>query len=124
MEKDLTTGNITPHLYCFFSCIVYSLHLICSPNPDLNAGGFRDHSYDKTLFKDYFFWVIDTYNMSPYLKDVINNSINEYNEKLLNSNYSKPIIVQNIDNWCIFASDGTCFNQNLIERSEYEKTLK
>ena len=23
--------------------------------------------------KDYFFWVIDTYNMSPYLKDVINN---------------------------------------------------
>ena len=50
MEKDLTTGNITPHLYCFFSCIVYSLHLICSPNPDLNAGGFRDHSYDKTLF--------------------------------------------------------------------------
>lgn len=37
--------------------------------------------------KDYFFWVIDTYNMSPYLKDVINNSINEYNEKLLNSNY-------------------------------------
>lgn len=56
MEKDLTTGNITPHLYCFFSCIVYSLHLICSPNPDLNASGFRDHSYDKTLFKDYFFW--------------------------------------------------------------------
>ena len=40
----------------FFSCIVYSLHLICLPNPDLNAGGFRDHSYDKTLFKDYFFW--------------------------------------------------------------------
>lgn len=37
--------------------------------------------------KDYFFWVIDTYNMSPYLKDVINNSLNEYNEKLLNSNY-------------------------------------
>ena len=37
--------------------------------------------------KDYFFWVIDTYNMSPYLKDVINNSINEYKEKLLNSNY-------------------------------------
>lgn len=37
--------------------------------------------------KDYFFWVIDTYNMSPYLKDIINNSLNEYNEKLLNSNY-------------------------------------
>lgn len=25
--------------------------------------------------------------MSTYLKDVINNSFNEYNEKLLNSNY-------------------------------------
>ena len=37
--------------------------------------------------KDYFFWIIDTYNMTPYLKDVINNSFNEYNEKLLNSNY-------------------------------------
>lgn len=37
--------------------------------------------------KDYFSWIIDTYNMTPYLKDVINNSFNEYNEKLLNSNY-------------------------------------
>lgn len=37
--------------------------------------------------KDYFFWIIDTYSMCPYLKDVINNSLNEYNEKLLNSNY-------------------------------------
>lgn len=37
--------------------------------------------------KDYFFWIIDTYSMCPYLKDVINNSFNEYNEKLLNSNY-------------------------------------
>ena len=36
MEKDLTTGNITPHLYCFFSCIVYSLYHLYSkgsPNP-------------------------------------------------------------------------------------------
>lgn len=37
--------------------------------------------------KDYFSWIIDTYSMCPYLKDVINNSFNEYNEKLLNSNY-------------------------------------
>ena len=37
--------------------------------------------------KDYFFWIIDTYNKSPYLKDVINNSFDEYDEKLLNSNY-------------------------------------
>lgn len=44
--------------------------------------------------KDYFFWVIDTYNMSPYLKDVINNSLNEYNEKLLNSNYDYDRLIR------------------------------
>lgn len=37
--------------------------------------------------------------------------------------YDKPVIVQNIENWHIFASDGTCFEQNLIARSEYEKEL-
>lgn len=42
--------------------------------------------------------------------------------KLKNSNeYDKPIIIQNIDNWRIYASDGTCFDQDLIARSEYEK---
>lgn len=41
--------------------------------------------------------------------------------KLTNSNeYDKPIIVQNIQNWKIFASDGKCFEQDLIARSEYE----
>ena len=37
---------------------------------------------------------------------------------------SKPIIVQNVDEWFIYASDGKCFNQDLIARSEYEKELK
>lgn len=40
--------------------------------------------------------------------------------KLKNSNYDKPIIVQNIKNWRIYASDGTCFEQDLIARSEFE----
>lgn len=35
--------------------------------------------------------------------------------------YDKPVIVQNIDNWKLYASDGTCFEQDLIARSEYEK---
>ncbi len=43
--------------------------------------------------------------------------------KLTGSEYEKPIIVQNIDNWKIYASDGTCFGQDLIKRSEYEKDL-
>jgi len=37
--------------------------------------------------------------------------------------YSKPFICQNIDDWFIYASDGKCFNKDLIARSEYEKTL-
>ena len=40
--------------------------------------------------------------------------------KLKNTKYDKPIIVQNISNWYIYASDGTCFNQDLVARSEYE----
>ena len=42
--------------------------------------------------------------------------------KLKDSNYEKPVIVQNIENWKVYASDGTCFGQDLIARSEYEPT--
>lgn len=34
--------------------------------------------------------------------------------------YEKPIIVQNIEDWSLYASDGKCFGQDLIARSEYE----
>lgn len=34
--------------------------------------------------------------------------------------YDGPVIVQNIDNWVLYASDGTCFQNDLIARSEYE----
>ncbi len=43
--------------------------------------------------------------------------------KLKNTDYEKPIIVQNIDNWFLYSCDGKCFNQDLIKRSEYEGTL-
>ena len=35
--------------------------------------------------------------------------------------YSKPVIVQNIDDWFVYACDGTCFGKDLIGRSDYEK---
>lgn len=35
--------------------------------------------------------------------------------------YEGPVIVQNISNWVLYASDGTCFGQDLVARSEYEK---
>ena len=34
--------------------------------------------------------------------------------------YEKPIIVQNIADWSLYASDGKCFGQDLIARSEHE----
>ena len=43
--------------------------------------------------------------------------------KLTGSDYDKPVIVQNINNWKIYSCDGTCFDQDLIARSEYEKGL-
>lgn len=47
-------------------------------------------------------------------------SYGKYEDKL---EYSKPIIVQNIDNWYIYACDGKCFDQDLIARSNYERDL-
>lgn len=37
--------------------------------------------------------------------------------------YEKPVIVQNIDDWFLYACDGTCFKKDLIGRSNYEKEL-
>jgi hypothetical protein len=67
-------------------------------------------------------------NLETLLKenDLYDNSNIYYLQsygKLKNSNYDKPVIVQNIDNWFIYASDGTCFNQDLIARSDYEEKL-
>ena len=47
-------------------------------------------------------------------------SYGKYEEK---TEYDKPVIVQNIDDWFIYACDCTCFNKDLIARSNYEKEL-
>ena len=44
--------------------------------------------------------------------------------RMVNDLYSKPFIVRNIDEFFLYASDGECFNDDMIKRSEYEKTLK
>lgn len=43
--------------------------------------------------------------------------------KLTGSDYEQPVIVQNIENWKLYASDGTCFGTDLIGRSEHEREL-
>lgn len=44
--------------------------------------------------------------------------------RLTGSDYEGPVIVQNIENWKIYASDGSCFGTDLIGRSEHEKGLE
>lgn len=44
-----------------------------------------------------------------------------YGRLLESEDYKKPVIVQNIEEFELFASDGTSFGIDLIERSEYEK---
>lgn len=48
-------------------------------------------------------------------------SYGKYEEE---TEYDKPVIAQNIDDWFIYACDGTCFGKDLIARSDYERTLK
>lgn len=62
---------------------------------------------------------IDKYNLRKYSNIFYLQSYG----KLLGSDYKKPVIVQNIEDWYIFASDGKCFCQDLIARSEHEKEI-
>lgn len=41
-----------------------------------------------------------------------------------NPDYEKPVIVQNIEEWSVYAVDGTDFKTDLVGRSEYEHKLQ
>ena len=43
--------------------------------------------------------------------------------KMTGTEYAKPVIVQNVEDWFIYSCDGKCFDKDLIARSEYEKGL-
>lgn len=49
--------------------------------------------------------------------------LQSYGRLTNDTDYEKPVIVQNIADWKLYASDGTCFDQDLIARSEYEGKL-
>lgn len=66
---------------------------------------------------------IDKLISDHHLSEISNSYYLQSYGKLLGSNYEKPIIVQNIENWKLYASDGTCYDQDLILRSEHENTL-
>lgn len=62
---------------------------------------------------------IDKYHLSS----IANSYYLQSYGKMTGSDYEKPVIVQNISNWRVYASDGECFEQDLIARSEHEKGL-
>lgn len=43
--------------------------------------------------------------------------------RLEDDSYQKPVIVQNIEDWAIYSTDGRCFFQDLEARSRHEKEL-
>jgi organic radical activating enzyme len=66
------------------------------------------------------------------LKELLNNKLldhcnilklQKYGKWKDEKAYSLPVIKQNIDDWFIYASDGTKFDKDLIARSEYENTI-
>ena len=57
------------------------------------------------------------------LTDISNVFFLQSYGRLTGSDYDAPVIVQNIENWEIYASDGACFGTDLIARSEHEKGL-
>lgn len=67
-------------------------------------------------------WLIN--KLEEYkLKEISNIYYFQSYGKLTGTDYSSPVIVQNVDKWFIYSSDGECFEQDLILRSEYEKGL-
>ena len=63
--------------------------------------------------------------VKKYHLDKIANSyyFQAYGKLLGSTEYDLPVIVQNIEFWELFASDGTSFGHDLIARSNYEDIL-
>ena len=79
------------------------------------------------------FYNVRMRHSDEYLKDLINNSVlkdvsnifylQRYGKYEDEEEYDLPFIVQNIDDWFLYSTDGTCFNKDIIARSYYEKEL-
>jgi len=61
------------------------------------------------------------YNLLPLASNIF--YFNRYGRLKQDKRYGDIVIKQNIDTWKVYASDGTCFDTDLIARSEYENEL-
>jgi MoaA/NifB/PqqE/SkfB family radical SAM enzyme len=68
-------------------------------------------------------WLVDKLTEYKIIEQSIVYELQNYG-RMDDNTYVKPFIVQNIEEFNLYASDGTCFGIDLISRSEYEKNLK
>ena len=67
-------------------------------------------------------WIIDLLKENKIYKQSNVFYLQSYG-KMTGTEYAKPVIVQNVEDWFIYSCDGKCFDKDLIARSEYEKGL-
>lgn len=67
-------------------------------------------------------WIIDLLKENKIYEESNVFYLQSYG-KMMGTEYEKPVIVQNIDDWFVYSCDGKCFGKDLIARSEYEKGL-
>ena len=90
-----------------------SIEFVDNVNIILNVRLRHEDEWLRDLIKDY------------HLENISNIFyLQSYGKLENNKEYDKPVIVQNIDDWFIYACDGKCFNKDLIARSNYERMLK
>lgn len=94
--------------YIFATEFINAISIICNVR-------LRDYG-DETIR--------DRIEQSKLLKDHSNIFYLQSYGRLSGSKYEKPVIVQNIESWELYAVDGTSFGNDLIKRSEYEKELQ
>ena len=67
-------------------------------------------------------WIIDLLKENKIYKQSNAFYLQSYG-RMTGTDYEKPVIVQNIDDWFVYSCDGKCFDKDLIARSEHEKGL-
>ena len=67
-------------------------------------------------------WIIDLLKENKIYKQSNVFYLQSYG-RMTGTDYEKPVIVQNVDDWFIYSCDGKCFDKDLIARSEHEKGL-
>lgn len=69
-------------------------------------------------------WIVEELKTNRIFEKSSVYELQSYGRYETKEEYNKPIIVHNIESWEIFSCDGISFGQDLVARSNYEKTLR